>query len=80
MHKQLKGGDAPYEDEKFTYLAVTRDSIQIDSSRILRHPFIESGRITLKLCTGRGIETKSVTKKQKDSFRVARKAKCGDTF
>lgn len=80
LHKQLKGGDAPYEDEKFAYLAVARDSIQTNSSRILRHPLIESGRITLKLCTRNGIETKSVTKKQKDSFKVARKAKCGDTF
>lgn len=80
LHKQLKGGDAPYEDEKFAYLAVARDSIQTNSSRILRHPLIESGRITLKLCTRNGIEAKSVTKKQKDSFKVARKAKCGDTF
>lgn len=80
LHKQLKGGDAPYEDEKFAYLAVVRDPIQANNSRILRHPLIESGRITLKLCTRNGIETKSVTKKQKDSFKVARKAKCGDIF
>lgn len=80
LHKQLKGGDAPYEDEKFSYLAVARDSIQTNISRILRHPLIESGRITLRLCTHNGIQTKSVTKKQKDNFKTARKAKCGDTF
>ena len=80
LHKQLKGGDIPYKDEKFTYLAVARDSIQTNNSRILHHPLIESGRIMLKLCTPNGIETKSVTKKQKDSFEVASKAKCGDTF
>ena len=80
LHKQLKGGDAPYEDEKYAYLVAAREAIPVNCSRILRHPLIESGRITLKLCTGKGIETRSVTKKQKDSFKIARKAKCGDTF
>lgn len=79
LHKQLKGGEVPYEDEKFSYLAASKEPVQTSINRVLRHPFIDKGRITLKLCTAKGIETRIVTKKQKDSFKVARKAKCGDT-
>ena len=80
LHKQLKGGEVPYEDEKFSYLAASKEPVQTSINRVLRHPFIEEGRITLKLCTEKGIETRIITKKQKDRFKAARKAKCGDAF
>ena len=80
LHKQLKGGEVPYEDEKYSYVAVTRCPVQTDAGRILRHPLVENGRITMRLCTGNGIETRCITKKQKDIYKAARKAKCGDIF
>lgn len=78
LHKQLKNADVPYEDEKYCFLAVTRAPAAPGAPRVLRHPQIASGRITLTLCTPGGIETRSVTKKDKEAFRAARKAKCGD--
>lgn len=80
LHKQLKGGDAPYEDEKFSYLAVSRGPARAGGGRVLRHPLVEKGRITLKLCTGDGLETRTVTREQREDFKAARKAKCGDAF
>ncbi len=78
LHKMLKNADAPYEDEKFCYMAFTRDSFIKCSSRILRHPVTEKGRITLSLCSGSENTVKTVTKKQGEDYRLARKAKCGD--
>lgn len=78
LHKQLKGGDVPYEDEKFCFLAVSRKETS-GSARILRHPKIESGKITLHLCTSQGIEDKMVTKKS-PQFKTARKSDSGDCF
>ena len=83
VHKILKSGDVPYEDEKFSYIAVCKDSSAEFKSkegfaRALRHPIIESGRITLQLCTSNGIVSKVVTKKDKELFKIARKATCGD--
>lgn len=38
--------------------------------RILRHPKIENGRITLKLCTTEGdIEEKTITKRKKKNIK-----------
>ncbi len=78
LHKQLKGGDAPYEDEKFTYIAAVREECTPCTERVLRHPKIESGKITLKLCNAEGINEKIITKKDGVLFKKARKADCGD--
>lgn len=78
LHKQLKGGDAPYEDEKFCFLAVSKEEVS-GVARILRHPRIESGKITLRLCTPNGICDKLVTKKS-PYFKAARKSDCGDSW
>ena len=80
IHKMLKGGDAPYEDEKFTYISLNREEVAGAKARILRHPKIESGKITLTLCTDKGKETTVVTKKYKAKFKTARKATAGDNF
>lgn len=79
LHKQLKGGDVPYEDEKFCFLAASREEISPCAARVLRHPRIDSGRITLKLCTPDGAEERMVTKKS-PLFKAARKSDAGDSF
>jgi ribosomal protein RSM22 (predicted rRNA methylase) len=78
LHRQLKDGEAPYEDEKFTYLAITREKYRHADARILRHPFIEKGRITLDICSQNGINKITVYKKDGALFKQARKARCGD--
>lgn len=79
IHKLLKNGDVPYEDEKFSYIAVSKSSFKInDMSRVLRHPIIEPGKITLEVCSEEGIKQIVVTKKDKNLFKKARKLKCGD--
>jgi len=78
LHKRLKGGDAPYEDEKFCFLAAERDPAPCEA-RVLRKPIIQAGKITLNLCTRNGLETRIVTKSTY-CFKAARKAEVGDGF
>lgn len=80
IHKALKGGEAPYEDEKFSYIAVARDKCDTCSARVLRHPKKESGKITLKLCTETGLETRLVTKRDKAQFKIARSLNAGNEY
>ncbi len=79
LHRQLKGGDAPYEDEKFSYLALTRRAVFPAPERILRTPYVEKGRISLTLCDGRQIASRVVPRRSPE-FKAARKADCGDRF
>lgn len=80
IHKLLKEGDVPYEDEKYTYMAFTRELPKQATARILRHPYIEKGQISLELCTK--IENKKVIVKKKAGsiFKEAKKSKCGDAI
>lgn len=78
LHKALKGGDAPYEDEKFCYLALTREAPKAPcAARVLRHPAIAPGRITLTLCEGGEKRLRTVTKKD-PLWKRARKIGAGD--
>ena len=79
--KLLKNADVPYEDEKFACLALSRRTVPLLQSRVLRHPAVAPGQITLRLCTGEGkLETKTVRKRDGDLFRQARKCGAGDGF
>lgn len=78
LHKALKGGDAPYEDEKFCYLALTREKPEAAcSARVLRHPLIAPGRITLTLCEDGEKKLQIVTKKD-PLWKRARKIGAGE--
>ncbi len=79
IHKQLKGADVPYEDEKFCLLAAATENALPCTARILRRPFIEPGKVTLKICSENGVSTELVTKKN-PRFKAARKFETGDRF
>jgi ribosomal protein RSM22 (predicted rRNA methylase) len=79
-HRAAKGAELGYEDEKFSYIAVSRTPTGRTPARVIRHPRTHPGRIDLRLCTAEGIETATVTKRDKDRFRRARKAAWGDSF
>ena len=80
MHKLLKNADLPYEDEKFSYIAISKESCDNFGIRILRHPIIEKGKITLKVCHNGNIEEMVITKKDKELFKSMKKKKCGDNI
>lgn len=79
IHKELKDGDVPYEDEKYIYLSASKETInKTDKMRILRHPKINSGFVKIKVCNDDEIREITITKKDKDRFKIARKSKAGD--
>lgn len=77
-HKTLKNAELSYEDEKFSYIVVANEKYNLPEKRILRHPIIEKGKIILKICNKGSIETKIITKKDKEIYKSVKKKKCGD--
>jgi ribosomal protein RSM22 (predicted rRNA methylase) len=49
-HRQTKGAEVPWEDEKFSYLAASREPAPSGAARVIARPRKASGRVTLKLC------------------------------
>lgn len=80
LHRRLKAGSLSYEDEKFSYLVVSRTPTQPAASRIVRHPIFEKGRVTLTRCTAEGLVTDTIGRTSREAYRQARKARWGDAW
>jgi ribosomal protein RSM22 (predicted rRNA methylase) len=80
-HLSAKDAEVPWEDEKFIYLAVSREEVALPQARVIAPPRIGSGKAELKLCsTGGTAQTELITRRQGDRFKAARRAEWGDVF
>jgi ribosomal protein RSM22 (predicted rRNA methylase) len=50
LHRLAKGAEVAWEDEKFSYVALSRRPAAAAVARVIARPRKSSGRITLKLC------------------------------
>lgn len=81
LHRYLKEGSLGYEDEKFSYLIVSKAAQPLCNARIIRHPQKNSGHVRLSLCTNEGsLKEKVVTRSDKISYKAARDAEWGDSM
>jgi ribosomal protein RSM22 (predicted rRNA methylase) len=80
LHRRVKEGALGYEDEKFSYVALSKQPVETAQRRIIRRPEQKPGLIVLEACTAEGLRTERVTKRDKDAFRAARQARWGETI
>lgn len=80
LHRQLKGGDAPFEDEKYAYVVAAREPGEAIAARVIRHPLVHSGHITLELCAPDGLLRAEVTRSDRAAWRSARDARWGSAL
>ncbi|MFF3940227.1 small ribosomal subunit Rsm22 family protein [Streptomyces phaeofaciens] len=81
LHRQVKGGSLPYEDEKFSYVAAARFPVSPAPSRVVRRPQIRKGQVLLDLCGAEErLERTTVTKRHGDLYKAARDADWGDAW
>lgn len=80
LHRRIKEGTLGYEDEKYSYIAVSKTPVPLPESRVLRHPLRRSGHVTLTLCTPEGLKNETISRKEGDKYRQAKKAEWGDPF
>jgi ribosomal protein RSM22 (predicted rRNA methylase) len=77
LHRRIKDAELGYEDEKFSYIAVARQPVELPASRIIRHPRQRPGLIVLETCAPAGVQLVHVTRRDRETFRAARKAVWG---
>lgn len=80
MHRKMKGGSLGYEDEKYSYFIASKTPVTLPDARILRHPDKHSGHIRLNLCTPEGLQNVTVSRRDGDLYKKARKLEWGDAF
>jgi ribosomal protein RSM22 (predicted rRNA methylase) len=79
-HIQTKRADAPFEDEKFSYVALTRLPVPLRPARILSPPEHGKPGFNFKLCAGDGLEYRAVPRRDKAAYAAARRLRWGDVF
>ena len=78
-HMLLKGANVPFEDERYSYVVVTREKLS-DGARILAPPLETKPGLTFKLCDENGLRAQFVASRDKDVYRRVRKLGWGDLF
>ena len=76
-HKQVKGAELPFEDERFAYVALVRAPVA-RASRVLAQPTVSKVEITAKLCTPAGLAFTKVPRRDKADYASARRWRWGD--
>lgn len=79
-HKQVKGAELPYEDEKFCYVALSRGApAQPPAARVLAQPVVSKIEVTAKLCCADGgMAFAKTSRRDKAGFARARRWRWGD--
>ena len=80
LHRKVKGGSLPYEDEKYAYVAATRFPVRPAPGRVVRRPQIRKGLVLLDLCAPEGLGRETVTKRHGPLYKRARDAEWGDSW
>jgi ribosomal protein RSM22 (predicted rRNA methylase) len=78
-HMLLKDAHVPFEDERYSYVVVTREKLA-SGARILAPPLEAKPGLTFKLCNENGLRAQFVAARDKDEYRRVRKRGWGDRF
>jgi ribosomal protein RSM22 (predicted rRNA methylase) len=79
-HIQLKGAELPFEDEKFSYVVLTRERPPKRCARVLAPPVVGKVEVAAKLCTANGVELAKVPHRDKAAYAKARRWRWGDAL
>lgn len=77
-HKQAKEATLGWEDEKFSYVAFSKEPTFLAEGRIVRPPQKRKGHVALHICGQNELEERLFSRKQEEEYKKARKAKWGD--
>ena len=84
VHRQAKGADLSYEDEKYSYVAAVRpggEPVAAAQGRVVRRPQQRKGLVMLSLCGHDGTFRRDLVGKSKgELYRQARKISWGDPW
>lgn len=81
IHRLVKGGESPFEDEKFTYGAYYRKEGEFRcQNRIIRHPKISKNAVTVKYCNRGGEILSNCFHRGEEGYKRIKKLNHGDIF
>ena len=81
-HMRAKDASVPFEDEKFAYLAVAREGLELTplEARILAQPHATKPGVRFRLCTPSGLADRMVLKRDKPAYKAVSRKTWGDAL
>jgi ribosomal protein RSM22 (predicted rRNA methylase) len=79
-HMRLKAASVPFEDERYSYVVVTREPVQHGGARILAPPSEAKPGLTFRLCDQSGLCARFVPARDRGETRRVRRKGWGDLF
>lgn len=81
-HRLAKGAEAPFEDEKYAYVAVARPHVALAErlARVLAPPRSAKPGLDFELCGPQGLEHRFVAKRNRAAFAAHRRLRWGSRF
>ena len=79
VHRMAKGAEVPWEDEKYIFIAASREPVTISGDRVLSPPRVNGGVGRVKLCRTDGTAAElTLSKRDGEAFKDIRRADWGD--
>jgi ribosomal protein RSM22 (predicted rRNA methylase) len=80
-HKYIKGAELPFEDEKFSYVALARTPARQRPARVLAPPLVTKAAMRIKLCRPDGnAGFATFPRRDKAAYARVRRVCWGDAF
>ncbi len=79
-HMHAKQASVPFEDEAFSYLAMSRNPVAQSGGRIIAPVSVNKVAATLPLCDGTGLRSEVIASRDKPAYKRARKSGWGDLW
>ncbi len=79
-HMHAKAAIVPFEDEAFSWLAVSRFSVTLRHARIIGSPVTNKVAVTMRVCDAKGLHDESFASRQKATYNAAKKLKWGESL
>jgi ribosomal protein RSM22 (predicted rRNA methylase) len=78
-HRLTKQAERSFEDEKYSYVAVSRTlAPRTSAPRIIAPPRVDKGAVTLRVCEGPGLAERRISRQHKLDYKAAKKLGWGD--
>ena len=81
LHRQLKSAEMGYEDEKYCFMAFSRQPLALSYNRVLKEPKVSKAEVVCELCADNGeCLINKISIKDKADYKKAKKMSWGDIY
>ncbi len=77
-HMHAKLATVPFEDEPFSWIAVSHTTVPLSGARVIRPPAQDKHSITFKICSELGLVDRVIARRDKAAYKQHRKTAWGD--